>query len=179
MIYNGLTPGTNYGSDGLEGSGRGYYVNPLAVNETLIDAGTMGSAEYGLGGAQSNALYRDGGNRVSGTLFGAYTGSGMQWDNLSQELFDQGLQNVNTHPEDLRRQHHAGRAGPEESGVLLRPLTCVGRDRDARPICIVMRMWRPACREHRSPCGATRPTSASRSISGSSTRRSASAWRRS
>jgi hypothetical protein len=96
MVYNGLTPGTNYGSDGLEGSGRGYYVNPLAVNEILIDAGTMGSAEYGLGGAQSNALYRDGGNRLSGTVFGAYTGSGMQWDNLSQELFDQGLQNVNT-----------------------------------------------------------------------------------
>jgi hypothetical protein len=96
MIYNGMTPGTNYGSDGLEGAGRGYYVNPLAVNEILIDAGTMGSAEYGLGGAQSNALYRDGGNRLSGAAFGAYTGSGMQWDNLSQELFDQGLQNVNT-----------------------------------------------------------------------------------
>jgi hypothetical protein len=96
MIYNGMTPGTNYGSDGLEGAGRGYYVNPLAVNEILIDAGTMGSAEYGLGGAQSNALYRDGANRVAGAAFGAYTGSGMQWDNLSQELFDQGLQNVNT-----------------------------------------------------------------------------------
>ncbi len=44
MVYNGLTPGTNYGSDGLEGSGRGYYVNPLAVNEILIDAGTMEEA---------------------------------------------------------------------------------------------------------------------------------------
>jgi hypothetical protein len=96
MIYNGMTPGTNYGSDGLEGAGRGYYVNPLAVNEILIDAGTMGSAEYGLGGAQSNALYRDGGNRLAGAVFGAYTGSSMQWDNLSQELFDQGLQNVNS-----------------------------------------------------------------------------------
>jgi hypothetical protein len=96
MIYNGMTPGTNYGSDGLEGAGRGYYVNPLAVNEILIDAGTMGSAEYGLGGAQSNALYRDGGNRFAGAMFGAYTGSGMQWDNLSQDLFDQGLQNVNS-----------------------------------------------------------------------------------
>jgi hypothetical protein len=53
MIYNGMTPGTNYGSDGLEGAGRGYYVNPLAVNEILIDAGTMGSAEYGLGGPRS------------------------------------------------------------------------------------------------------------------------------
>ena len=96
MIYNGMTPGTNYGSDGLEGAGRGYYVNPLAVNEILIDAGTMGSAEYGLGGAQSNALYRDGANRLAGAAFGAYTGSNMQWDNLDQALFDQGLQNVNT-----------------------------------------------------------------------------------
>ena len=96
MVYNALTPGSNYGTAGLEGTGRGYYVNPLAVNEILIDAGTMGSAEYGLGGAQSNAIYRDGSNQVRGALFGGWTGHQLQWDNLNDDLLAQGLRNVNT-----------------------------------------------------------------------------------
>lgn len=96
MIYNALTPGSDFGTAGLEGTGRGYYVNPLAVNEILIDAGTMGSAEYGLGGAQSNAIYKDGGNELRGALFGGWTGHQLQWDNLTNELLDQGLRNVNT-----------------------------------------------------------------------------------
>ena len=52
----------------------------------MIDAGTMGSAEYGVGGAQSNAIYKDGGNVFSGALFGAWTGHQLQSDNLTDEL---------------------------------------------------------------------------------------------
>lgn len=95
MIYNALTPGADYGTGGLEGTGRGYYVNPLAASEIVIDVGTMGSAEYGVGGAQSNALYKDGGNQFRGTMFGAWTGGALQSDNLSDELRDAGLTAVN------------------------------------------------------------------------------------
>ena len=95
MIYNALTPGTNYGTAGLEGTGRGYYVDPHASQEIIVDTGTMGSAEYGVGGAQSNSVYKDGGNRFSGTLFGAWTGHQLQSDNLTSELQAQGLDHVN------------------------------------------------------------------------------------
>ena len=55
MRYNALTPGIG----SLEGTGRGYYVNPLAVQEVVVDLGTMGSAEYSLGGAQINSIPKD------------------------------------------------------------------------------------------------------------------------
>lgn len=96
MIYNALTPGGDYGTGGLEGTGRGYYVNPLAASEIVVDVGTMGSAEYGVGGAQSNAVYRDGGNTFNAVVFGAWTGHQLQSDNLSDELIAQGLPEVNT-----------------------------------------------------------------------------------
>lgn len=96
MLYNALTPGSDFGTAGLEGTGRGYYVNPLAAAEIVIDAGTMGSAEYGVGGAQSNSIYKDGGNKFSGALFGAWTGHSLQSDNLSDDLKTQGLRQVNT-----------------------------------------------------------------------------------
>src|SRR5688572_4763180 len=96
MLYNALTPGADYGTGGLEGTGRGYYVNPLAAAEIVIDAGTMGSAEYGVGGAQSNSINKDGGNKFSGALFGAWTGHTLQSDNLSDDLKAQGLTQVNT-----------------------------------------------------------------------------------
>ena len=47
---------------------------PAGRQEIVIDLGTMGSAEYGLGGAQINAIHKDGGNRSRGALFGAWTG---------------------------------------------------------------------------------------------------------
>ena len=55
MRYNALTPGIG----SLEGTGRGYYVNPLAVEEVVVDLGTMGSAEYSLGGAQVNSIPKE------------------------------------------------------------------------------------------------------------------------
>ena len=65
MRYNALTPGIG----SLEGTGRGYYANPLAVQEVVVDLGTMGSAEYSLGGAQVNSIPKDGGNRFTGSFF--------------------------------------------------------------------------------------------------------------
>ena len=92
MRYNALTPGIG----SLEGTGRGYYVNPLAVQEVVIDLGTMGSAEYSLGGAQVNSIPKEGGNRFTGSIFLAGTGSGLQSDNLDDELRSQGLTSINS-----------------------------------------------------------------------------------
>jgi hypothetical protein len=91
MRYNALTPGIG----SLEGTGRGYYVNPLAVEEVVVDLGTMGSAEYSLGGAQVNSIPKQGGNRFTGSIFLAGTGSGLQSDNLDDELISQGLTSIN------------------------------------------------------------------------------------
>jgi hypothetical protein len=110
MRYNALTAGIGQPSAtapstpispapvfaaSLEGTGRGYYINPLAVEEVVVDLGTMGSAEYSLGGAQVNSISKSGGNRFSGSLFLAGTGSGLQSDNLDDNLRSQGLTSVN------------------------------------------------------------------------------------
>ena len=80
MRYNALTPGVGQPNAttpstptspapvftaSLEGTGRGYYINPLAVDEVVVDLGTMGSAEYSLGGAQVNSIPRSGSNSLS------------------------------------------------------------------------------------------------------------------
>ena len=92
MRYNALTPGIG----SLEGTGRGYYVNPLAVEEVVVDLGTMGSAEYSLGGAQVNSIPKSGGNRFTGAFFVAGTGDALQSDNLDDDLIAQGLTSVNS-----------------------------------------------------------------------------------
>jgi len=92
MRYNALTPGIG----SLEGTGRGYYVNPLSVQEVVVDLGTMGSAEYSLGGAQVNSIPKEGGNRFTGSIFLAGTGSGLQSDNLDDELRSVGLTSINS-----------------------------------------------------------------------------------
>ena len=112
MRYNALTPGLG----GLEGTGRGYYINPLAAQEVVIDLGTMGSAEYSLGGAQVNSIPKDGGNRLSGSFFAGGTGHRFQSDNLTDELTSQGLGSVNT----VRKvyDYNAALGGPIKSDRL-------------------------------------------------------------
>ncbi|MEP7304892.1 MAG: carboxypeptidase regulatory-like domain-containing protein [Acidobacteriota bacterium] len=97
MRYNALTPGlAPFAASALEGTGRGYYINPLAAQEIVIDIGTMGSAEYEYGGAQVNTLPKDGGNRFGGSFFFGGTGHKLQADNLTSELQGLGLTTVNT-----------------------------------------------------------------------------------
>ena len=43
-----------------DGAGRLYFVNPITVQENVIDLGTAGSAQYQLGGAVINSIPRDG-----------------------------------------------------------------------------------------------------------------------
>ena len=111
MRYNALTPGVGQPNAttpstptspapvftaSLEGTGRGYYINPLAVDEVVVDLGTMGSAEYSLGGAQVNSIPKSGGNRFSGSFFLAGTSTGLQSNNLDDDLISQGLTSVNS-----------------------------------------------------------------------------------
>ena len=103
MRYNALTPGigppvapATLFVPSLEGTGRGYYINPLAAEETLIDTGSLGSAQYEYGGAQVNMIPKDGGNAFSGSVFFAGTGSGLQSNNLTSELQSEGLTSVNS-----------------------------------------------------------------------------------
>src|SRR3954447_26743687 len=103
MRYNALTPGigppvapATLFIPSLEGTGRGYYINPLGAEETLIDTGSLGSAQYEYGGAQVNMLPKDGGNRFAGSVFFAGTGSGLQSNNLTSELQSEGLTSVNS-----------------------------------------------------------------------------------
>jgi hypothetical protein len=91
MRYNALTPGIG----SLEGTGRGYYINPLGVQEVVVDLGTMGSAEYSLGGAQVNSIPKEGGNNFTGSVFLAATGDKLQSNNLDDELRSQGLNSIN------------------------------------------------------------------------------------
>jgi hypothetical protein len=105
MRYNALTPGigsslpfqcTIIACTSLEGTGRGYYVNPLSSQEIIIDSGTMGSAEYSLGGAQVNSIPKEGGNQFAASVFLGGTGHRLQADNLTDSLREQGLTSVNT-----------------------------------------------------------------------------------
>ncbi|HZM92700.1 MAG TPA: carboxypeptidase regulatory-like domain-containing protein [Vicinamibacterales bacterium] len=86
LLYNNLA---------VEGTGRGYYVNPLQMTETIIDTGAGGNAQYALGGAVVNAIPRDGGNQFNGAAFGSWAGHQLQGDNFTDELRDQGLTSVN------------------------------------------------------------------------------------
>lgn len=90
-----LQDGMSYNNLAVEGTGRGYYVNPLMVQETVIDTGGGGNAQYALGGAIVNAIPRDGGSQFNGTFFGAWAGHQLQGDNFTQELKDKGLTSVN------------------------------------------------------------------------------------
>jgi hypothetical protein len=98
MRYNALTPGIGppFNTTSLEGTGRGYYINPLAAQEIVIDVGTMGSAEYEYGGAQVNTIRKDGGNLFAGSFFTGWTGHQLQADNLTSDLRALGLTSVNT-----------------------------------------------------------------------------------
>ena len=102
MRYNALTPGVGPPTapntlfiPSLEGTGRGYYINPLAAEETLIDTGSLGSAQYEYGGAQVNMVPKDGGNLFSGSVFVGGTGRALQSNNLTADLQSQGLTSVN------------------------------------------------------------------------------------
>src|SRR5687767_5184349 len=90
-----MTNGLLYTNLNGDGGGRLYFVNPVTIQENVIDLGAAGSALYQTSGAVVNTIPREGGNLFSGSVFGAYTNDSLQWDNLSDELRTAGLTVVN------------------------------------------------------------------------------------
>jgi hypothetical protein len=76
-------------------TGRTFFINPLAAQEVVVEAGSGGSAEYAAGGAQINLISKDGGNQFSGTVFTAATSHQLQSSNFDDDLKNQGLTSVN------------------------------------------------------------------------------------
>ena len=70
-----------------EGSGRTFFVNALTAQEIVVDTPTGStSAEYTSNGVVLNVIPREGGNRLSGTLFASGTNHNLQADNMSDAL---------------------------------------------------------------------------------------------
>jgi hypothetical protein len=90
-----LQDGLRYNGLASDGTGRGYYVNPLAAQEVVIDIGAAGSSEYATSGAFINMISRDGGNRLRGSFFTAWTGAQLQGNNFTDDLRSRGLRSVN------------------------------------------------------------------------------------
>ena len=90
-----LQDGMRYNSLVSTGTGRGFYANPLGTEEMVIDLGAGGSAETSTGGAQTNIIPRDGGNKFNAAVFGAWTNNNLQANNLTDDLKAKGLLNVN------------------------------------------------------------------------------------
>ena len=62
-----MTNGLLYTNLNGDGGGRLYFVNPVTIQENVIDLGAAGSALYQTSGAVVNTIPREGGNRFSGT----------------------------------------------------------------------------------------------------------------
>src|SRR5580704_5730420 len=90
-----MTNGMQYTNLNGDGGGRLYFVNPITVQEDVIDLGAAGSAQYQFAGAVVNTIPREGGNQLSGSAFGVYTNNSLQSSNLSDSLKTQGLTTVN------------------------------------------------------------------------------------
>src|SRR5688572_10836740 len=90
-----MTNGLMYTNLNGDGGGRLYFVNPVTIQENVIDLGAAGSALYQTSGAVVNTIPREGGNRFSGTGFAAYTNHNLQASNLSDDLKGWGLTVVN------------------------------------------------------------------------------------
>ena len=71
----------------LCGSGQysGFYMNDAAIQEVSFTTGAE-SAEMQNGGLRINSTPKDGGNNFSGSFFAYGAGSGLQWDNRSDEV---------------------------------------------------------------------------------------------
>jgi hypothetical protein len=59
--------------------------NPTATQEVVIDT-AAGSVEDYTGGVRTNVITRDGGNTLNATFVGAFTGSSLQSDNITDRL---------------------------------------------------------------------------------------------
>ena len=89
----------------IAASNKGQFINQLAVEETTIQT-SGGSAEYQTGGVYMNVVPKSGGNTFSTTLAVNGTGSGLQSNNVSDELRARGVAT----PPNVKKIYDAGGA---------------------------------------------------------------------
>ena len=75
---------------GFGGNQTGFYFNDGLMEEISYQTSSL-PAEAPVGGVQINMIPHDGGNVFHGTVFATGAGSGLQSDNLSQDLVDLGF----------------------------------------------------------------------------------------
>ncbi|MGH9254549.1 MAG: carboxypeptidase regulatory-like domain-containing protein [Vicinamibacterales bacterium] len=78
------------GMDSRVFSGGGFQYNSHTFAEVVVETGA-GSAESTTGGVQINIIPKDGGNTFSGTLSAEFTGPGLDFDNVNDDLRARGL----------------------------------------------------------------------------------------
>lgn len=88
LVWNtdGLDMTSNTGSGGVSGQ----YPNQGAYQEIVVQTKAL-PAEIGAGGVSVNMITKDGGSRFRGDLFGTFTNSSLQTDNVSDEQRERGL----------------------------------------------------------------------------------------
>ena len=91
FMQDGMQWNGSYGS----GNGSGFYVNAAAAQEVVVEAGAGGSAEYASGGVSMNVVPKDGGNKLTAYFSAEFAGDNMVGHNLTDDLKDRGLFNVN------------------------------------------------------------------------------------
>jgi hypothetical protein len=87
MMVNGLLVSS---ADGGGASGS-YYVPQVTASQEVVTTSAGGLGEAETSGVIVNTISREGGNRTSGVLFGTGTTPGLQSNNYTQALKDQGL----------------------------------------------------------------------------------------
>jgi outer membrane receptor protein involved in Fe transport len=88
LIWN--TDGLDMTSNTASGGVSGQYPNQGAYQEIVVQTKAL-PAEIGAGGVSVNMITKDGGNRFRGDLFGTFTNSDLQANNVSDEQLERGL----------------------------------------------------------------------------------------
>ena len=143
-----MTNGMQYTNLNGDGGGRLYFVNPVTIQENVIDLGAAGSAQYQFAGAAVNTIPREGGNQWSGTVFSAYTNHSLQSDNLSDDLKAKGLTVVNGVRFD-RRPERPHRRSDRQGQVVVRDVRARQREHAAGGEPVSRRQRRPRSLESR------------------------------
>jgi hypothetical protein len=104
MAIDGMLIGSLFGA--VSASGKGYFINQLMVEETVIQTDGAG-ADTEAGGVFMNIVPKSGGNLFTGTIAGSGASPGMQGSNLTDALRARG---VATQPK-IKKIYDAGIAG--------------------------------------------------------------------
>ncbi len=89
-MLNGLSIGTSTASYGTTSN-----INPGAMQEMVFDISAV-SADAAMGGVRVNVIPREGGNRFSGSVFGAFANDSLQGSNYTDDLKARGLRVPNS-----------------------------------------------------------------------------------